>query len=109
MHIEDTEKKNTFYSLLLSGYKAAYIDKAKYTLTSFSKYFSQSPLINDYDHITPFLASLHWLPVFFRIDFKILSLVFKSLNDLGPPYISDLLSPYTLPCTLRSANQLLFS
>ena len=32
------------------------------------------------DHITPILAALHWLPVSFRIDFKILLLVFKALN-----------------------------
>lgn len=28
------------------------------------------------EHITPIRASLHWLPVRFRIDFKILVLVF---------------------------------
>ena len=32
------------------------------------------------DHITPVLRSLHWLPVDQRIDFKILLLVFKSLD-----------------------------
>src|SRR4029434_2879668 len=29
-------------------------------------------------HITPVLKSLHWLPVSFRIDFKVLLLVYKS-------------------------------
>ncbi len=33
-----------------------------------------------HDHITPILASLHWLPVSFRIQFKILLIVFKALN-----------------------------
>ena len=42
-------------------------------------------------HITPVLRSLHWLPVSFRIDFKILLLVYKALNGLGPSYIADLL------------------
>ncbi len=32
------------------------------------------------DHITPILAALHWLPVSFRIDFKIVLLVFKALK-----------------------------
>jgi hypothetical protein len=36
------------------------------------------------DHITPILAQLHWLPVNYRIDFKILMLVFKALNGLSP-------------------------
>ncbi len=42
-----------------------------------------------YEHITPVLRSLHWLPVTFRIDFKVLLLVYKSLNGLGPKYIAD--------------------
>ncbi len=29
------------------------------------------------EHITPVLRSLHWLPVTFRIDFKVLLLVYK--------------------------------
>lgn len=43
------------------------------------------------EHITPVLKSLHWLPVCFKIHFKILLLVFKCLNGLGPTYLSDLL------------------
>ncbi len=31
------------------------------------------------DHITPVLISLHWLPVKFRIEYKILLYVFKAL------------------------------
>ena len=59
-------------------------------------------------HITPVLASLHWLPVRFRIDFKILLLVFKSLHGLAPPYLSEMLSTRTPARSLRSSNQLLF-
>ncbi len=36
-----------------------------------------------YEHITPVLRSLHWLPVTVRIDFKVLLLVYKSLNGRG--------------------------
>jgi len=43
-----------------------------------------------YDHITPVLASLHCLPVCFRIDFKIVLITFKALHSLSPCYISDL-------------------
>uniref|UniRef100_A0A669CX68 Reverse transcriptase domain-containing protein n=1 Tax=Oreochromis niloticus TaxID=8128 RepID=A0A669CX68_ORENI len=55
-------------------------------------------------HITPVLESLHWLPVCFRIDFKVLLLVFKCLNGLGPSYLSDLLLPYKPLRTLRSSG-----
>ena len=34
---------------------------------------------------------LHWLPVKFRIHFKVALLVFKSLHGLAPPYLSELI------------------
>ncbi len=46
------------------------------------------------EHITPVLRSLHWLPVTFRIDFKVRLLIYKSLNGLGPKYIADMLTEY---------------
>ena len=55
-------------------------------------------------HITPVLKSLHWLPVCFRIDFKVLLLVFKCLNGLGPSYLSDLLLSYQPSRILRSSG-----
>ncbi|KAK0150881.1 hypothetical protein N1851_008003 [Merluccius polli] len=55
-------------------------------------------------HITPILKSLHWLPVCFRIDFKIILLVFKALNGLGPSYLTDLLLSYEPSRTLRSSG-----
>ncbi len=60
-----------------------------------------------HDHITPILASLHWLPVSFRIQFKILLIVFKALNGQAPSYISDLTSFNSAPKSLRSANKAL--
>lgn len=59
------------------------------------------------DHISSILASLHWLPVSFRIDFKILTLVFKTLHKLAPTHLADLLTWYSPPRFLRSADQML--
>ena len=44
-------------------------------------------------HITPVLKELHWLPVGYRIVYKLLLIVFKSLNNLAPEYITCLLKP----------------
>jgi len=33
-----------------------------------------------YEHISPILSSLHWLPIYHRIHFKILLFVFKGSN-----------------------------
>ncbi len=46
------------------------------------------------EHITPTLVHLHWLPVKFRIDYKVLTLVFKSLARSGSSL--HLMSPFTL-------------
>ena len=46
------------------------------------------------DHITPYLQSLHWLPVECRIIFKILLLAYKCMNNLAPNYLSELITPY---------------
>ena len=43
--------------------------------------------IPKYDHITPWLIKLHWLPVKQRIEFKIALLVFKAVNGLSPVYL----------------------
>ncbi len=61
-----------------------------------------------YEHINPVLASLHWLPVRFRIEFKIWLIVFKILHGLAPAYLSELLHVHTPVKALRSCfNQLL--
>ncbi len=48
------------------------------------------------------LRSLHWLPVTFRIDFKVLLLVYKSLNGIGPKYMAEMLTEYKPNRPLRS-------
>ena len=45
-----------------------------------------------YCHITPILCDLHWLPVKYRIDYKILLLTFKAIRGLAPTYIQELIT-----------------
>ena len=56
-----------------------------------------SSSIAPFDHVTPLLHSLHWLPVHMRIDYQISSLCFKVLDSTVPSYLSDLLHVYTPP------------
>ena len=61
-----------------------------------------------YDHLTPTLIDLHWLPVDYRIIYKILLLVYKAINGFSPSYISNLLSFCNRSYSLRScSNKLL--
>ena len=59
-------------------------------------------------HITPLLKSLHWLPVKYRIVFKLLLITFKAIHGLAPAYISELISvrDATGRYNLRSNNYL---
>ena len=59
----------------------------------------------NHEHISPILRSLHWLPIPERIDFKLLLLTFKSLNDVAPPYMEELLVPYRPTTAWRSADK----
>ncbi len=61
------------------------------------------------DHITPVLASLHWLPIKLRVDFEVLLFAYKALHNSAPDYICDLIKPYTASRSLRSSDQLLLS
>ena len=38
--------------------------------------------MNNFDHITPILVKLHWLPVRYRINFKIVLITFKVIHGL---------------------------
>ena len=58
-----------------------------------------------YDHITPILVQLHWLPVSYRIVFKHFFFVYKSLNGLCPQYLTNLLEHRKSARSLRSNVQ----
>ena len=55
-----------------------------------------------YDHITPVLVDLQWLPIKQRIDFKIILLTYKALNGLAPTYQREQLVLHSPTRTLRS-------
>ena len=61
-----------------------------------------------YEYISP-ISSLHWLPIYSRIHFKRILIVFRSLNGLALPSLSELLHPDAPSCSLMSADKLLLS
>jgi hypothetical protein len=63
------------------------------------------PFVKRYDHITPALRKLHWLPIRQRITFKIATLTFKTLHYSQPSYLLDLITHHTPTRILRSASQ----
>ena len=60
-----------------------------------------------YDHITADIRGyLHWLPVNYRIDFKLCALMYKCLHRTAPLYLSDLSDMCTLMSTNPTRSQL---
>ena len=45
-----------------------------------------------FHHITPILKSLHWLNINERIQYKVLSLTYKTLNSSRPAYLHSLVT-----------------
>ncbi|XP_063967021.1 uncharacterized protein LOC135156941 [Lytechinus pictus] len=46
------------------------------------------------DHASPLLDQLHWLPVYKRVTYKILTIAYKCIHNCAPPYLNDLISLY---------------
>ena len=90
-----------YCNALLAGCPASSINKLQLVQNAAARVLTRS---RKYDHITPILSSLHWLPIKFRIDYKVLLMTYKALNGLAPVYLTDLLSPYNPSRSLRSQN-----
>ena len=55
------------------------------------------------------LQNLHWLPIEWRIRFKLATLAYKALHTGQPPYLAELLRLHEPVRTLRSSSSLLLS
>ena len=74
---------------LLYGVPAVYLSKLQRLQNSAAQLITHTPR---YLHITPVLLALHWLPVKFRICYKIAVISFKAIYNLGPAYLSNLIN-----------------
>ena len=88
-----------YCNALLIGIQQDLIAKLQRLQNSAARIVSRT---RKYEHITPLLIKLHWLPIKFRIQFKVLLLVYKALNGPAPKYIMELLVPYKPRRHLRS-------
>jgi hypothetical protein len=57
-----------------------------------------------HDHITPALENLHWLPIHYRVQYKVLLYVFKALKQEAPLYLEELVNIYKPARSLRSES-----
>ena len=96
--------KLDYCNSLLYGIKDCQIDRLQRCQNNAARVIS---LTRKYDHITPIMQDLHWLPVRYRIIYKILVLAHKSLYGKGPVYLRNLLAWYTPARSLRSSCEYL--
>ena len=57
------------------------------------------------EHISPILYELHWLPIKYRIIYKINLLTYKCLHGTAPIYLQELIHQYIPSRNLRSSSQ----
>ena len=55
-------------------------------------------------HITPALQQLHWLPVHYRIQYKITTVMHHTYNNTAPTYLCDSISFSSTRCLRSTTN-----
>jgi len=60
--------------------------------------------VRRFEHITPILQKLHWLPVRFRIDYKICLLTYQCVHGSAPEYLTELINIHNPSRHLRSSD-----
>jgi hypothetical protein len=68
----------------LYGLSAKFLSKLQRVQNAAARLITDTP---KFSHITPVLHSLHWLPVKQWVNFKLLTLTFKTMYGLVPTYI----------------------
>lgn len=86
---------------LLFGIADKEIKRLQCIQNSLARVVTKKPLMTS---SIPLLRSLHWLPIKFRIKFKICLLTYNTLNEKQPGYLNAILTPSTPARLLRSHN-----
>ena len=84
---------------LLSGIADTDLAKRQCVQNRLARVVTKSP---PFTRSVPLLRFLHWLPVKFRVDFKICLLTYKTLSEKQPVYLHSLLAAPLPSHSLRS-------
>ena len=79
----------SYCNSVLYGIPAIHTNKLQRVQNAAGRLLTNKPR---YSHITPVMVDLHWLPVRFRIIFKVILFTFKAVHGTAPTYITNLLS-----------------
>ena len=95
-----------YANVLLYGISKCLLGRLQRVQNTSARLISQT---RKYDHITPVLIKLHWLPVEFRVQYKVLLYTYKSTQGTVPVYISNLVEHQQHRRTLRSNSKSLLN
>ncbi|KAK7107751.1 hypothetical protein V1264_015614 [Littorina saxatilis] len=87
---------------LLAGLPTEELDRLQRVQNSAARLILQK---SKKDHVTPLLTTLHWLPMKYRIEYKLALLGYRCFEKSLPPYLSHSLSIYEPSRSLRSSSE----
>ena len=95
--------KLDYCNSLYSGISQANLNKLQRIQNSLARVITNT---SKYQHITPILKKLHWLPIKQRIDYKLSLLTYKTLTNQQPTYLYNSLSFPSHSVSTRSSDLL---
>ena len=98
--------KLDYCNSLYSGISQANLNKLQCIQNSLARVITNT---SKYQHITPTLKKLHWLPIKQRIEYKLCLLTYKTLPNQQPTYLYNSLSFPSHSVSTRSSDSLVLS
>ena len=98
--------KLDYCNSLYSGISQVNLNKLQRIQNSLARVITNT---SKYQHITPILKKLHWLPIKRRIDYKLCLLTYKTLTNQQPTYLYNSLSFPSHSVSTRSSDSLVLS
>ena len=109
-HHLDLDSANVFVNALVSSrldYCNSFLSwiaetdltKLQRDLNRLARVVTKSP---PFTRSVPLLRSLHWLPVKYRVHFKLCLLIYRALHEEQPVYLRSLIATSLASCSLRS-------
>ena len=98
--------KLDYCNSLYSGISQTNLNKLQRIQNSLARVITNT---SKYQHITPTIKKLHWLPIKQRIDYKTCLLTYKTLTNQQPTYLYNILSFPSHSVSTRSSDSLVLS
>ena len=91
-----------YANAILYGTSTANLTKQQSAQNSLARVVTRT---GRFSSMMPVLKQLHWLPIKYRIEFKLAALVFKTRSTGTPSYLRSLITDYVPNRQLRSSTQ----